>query len=252
MKDTRFRRFIFVACVCALSVPWLTPCGVTAIPAIVLQVTDQSLQMAKGDPIIATSSQWKSIEGKPGMKFVVRENQAISRSSLIAGSEWTQAGLPTNGHVETLGGRNVEKIARLLYEMDPGNHMQQKGKTESVRDHEQTKKMVVCRTPLVLLEADRLRFTRTSSRELPVMVEASTETMMAKATINTAEGNLFASAQRICYRASKHELILEGNATVLSGRRQINTSRPWALIRLQLAASTVMVDVQGAAVESPF
>lgn len=235
-----------------LSIPWLTPCGVTAIPAMMLEVADQSLLLAKGDSIIATSSQRKSIEGKSSMKFVLHENQAISRSSLIAESEWTQAGVQKNGHVETLGSRNIEKMARLLYDMDPGNNMQQNGKTEPVRIYEPAKKMVVRRAPLVLLEADRLRFTRTNSRELPALAEASTATMMAKAIINTAEGNLHVSAQRICYRASKNELILEGNAMVLSGRRQIKTARPWALIRLQLAASTVTVDVQGAAVESQF
>lgn len=252
MKDTRVQRFLFVTCVCALSIPWLTPCGATLIPGAMLMMADQGVRRLKGDPTLGSPSQWRSIAGKPALRCVVRGNQSIPRSLLISAHEWTNGPRAQNSRVEAIGTSSIEKMADLLVRIDPGHRMPQNGRQQPEQHDEPVKRMVISLTPLVVLEADRLRFTRSNSRELPALAEASTDTMMSKATIHTAEGNLFASALRICYRATTRELILDGNAIVLSGRRQIKPSKPGALIRIRFTANPVVVDVQGPAVESQF
>ncbi|WP_395718219.1 hypothetical protein [Prosthecobacter sp.] len=112
-------------------------------------------------------------------------------------------------------------------------------------------KVVLSDAPFVLLDADDLRFVQRGREKHPFMALASTNTgLQANATIITSDGNFFASAQRIHYRAPSRELVLEGNPVVQHGRRQVKPSRPGKLMKFNLI--TYEVTVSGPAVESKF
>ncbi len=252
MNHHRLRRLIFVTGTCLVSLPWLVPCGITAIPAAMIRATDRSLQFAKRDPANPTASQFASMQDKPGMPFVVRQNQTIPRSELISEAEWSQMASHKQQYVEDNGLDKTEQLARFLDRIDPGSHMHEYGTKPRQRDAdpEPRKELVLCTGPLVLLQADSLRFVRPGKRKLPVMAEAQTKTMMANATISSPAGNIFVVAHRICFRASTSELILQGSPVVQSGRHEVKPARSGALMKVNFITRTVTVE--GHALETRF
>jgi len=179
--------------------------------------------------------------------LVVRQDQVISRNLLISKAEWNQIILAKNRRVVHEAGMGaVEKAVDFLFRIDPSINMQ--GSKPSEPETEPRKDLVLSTAPFVLLQADRLSFAMDKSKKLPVLAEALTDTMMVNGTINTPDGIFFAAASRICYREGVSELILEGNPTVLSGRRQIKTAHPGALMKINFITRTV--SVTGRAVET--
>lgn len=105
-------------------------------------------------------------------------------------------------------------------------------------------------TPLVVLEGDDIWIAREGKRDTPSLALASTRSLMAKITIATSQGTLFATADRIHFRGASSEIVLEGTPFVQFGRQQIRTASPKALMKLDFTRLAVFVS--GRAVATKF
>ena len=141
-------------------------------------------------------------EVKPGAALIVRQNQPISRQLLISGEEANQL-----TSINSKSWRRIELSS----------------------------------SPLMVLEGDDVRVARQRKRDMPSLALASTSTTMAKATIVTPQGTIFAAAQRIHYRGPSSELVLEGNPIMRFGPQEVKSARPDALMKLNFVTRTVSV-----------
>lgn len=243
MNRFRFKRMLFVVAVCLASLPWLTPC-VALLPAVIIQRA--TLGDSRGDPTMLAPIKRRALADGAGLPFVVRADQRIPRSLLISESQWSrlekERWLMDDGTHALTGHR-----ARFFGSAAAGGSTAGDHSTQAASGKRRDDKVLLLQ-PLVVLEADRLLLARFNAASLPVLAEARTTSMAAKAVIHARSGNLFAEARHICFRASSSELILEGNAVVRSGRRQIRAADASALMRVNLL--TLTVDVGGAVTET--
>lgn len=240
---------LFVITTCLVSLPWLTPCGITILPATALFGADRALSGGHADPIHLTRSQNNAIAESGSLPFTVREHQPVPRSLLITTAEWERL-RRDHWSLEDAGFGGLADAAMFLLSVDPVNNMQSNNGSSKNLPGEERRKVVLSQEPLVVLEADRVLFARSGKRVLPHLAEGKTESMLVNATLHSAAGKLFVVGQRICFRASSSELIVEGNAMVQSGHRQVRTANRHALMRINIHTRAVMV--AGAVIDSEF
>lgn len=261
MKRGKLRRFLFVAVTWLLSLPWLTPCGALLIPAAALKGVNSLTFNHRSSLFQPTSKQLAGVSEKPGLPLSVHEYRPVPRSLLISAAEWSRLAHPATSSKALIvrdssarkGGiaTAINGAADFLIRMEENREASQKGRSLSSEPMQQPREqLVLCEFPLVLLEGDVIRYAGESKSKSPALAEAATKTMMANATISTPEGNLFFTAQRICYRATAPELILEGNPTALSGRKQVKAADRNSLMKFNFTTRTVTVG--GAALETQF
>ncbi|MCB1278562.1 MAG: hypothetical protein KDL09_18390 [Prosthecobacter sp.] len=148
---------------------------------------------------------------KPGSSLIVRQNQSISRQALISFEESQQL-TPIKGS--------------------------------------SWKQVDLSDSPLAVLEGDDVWVAREGKKDMPSLALASTGSSMAKITVATSQGTLFATAERIHFRSASSEIVLEGTPFVQFGRQQVRAAGPKALMKLDYTRLAVFVS--GRAVETKF
>lgn len=250
MKRENLRRVLFTSAACLLAVPWLTPCGIGLVSSAVVRGTSHTLF---GDP--NPMARWPAVDvqnsgGASGRRLTVHQNQSVPRSLLISASEWQAVADQTSDkEAQSFSFRAATAMAQVadaLETVDASVYQERQATSKP----EPRKELALSNQPFVMLEGDDLRFARHGRKDLPFLALAATRTMLAKATIRSPDGTIFASAQRIHFRGPSAEIVLEGNPMVLFGRQQVKATRPDALMKLNFITRTVMVN--GKAIETTF
>lgn len=93
--------------------------------------------------------------------------------------------------------------------------------------------------PFTLLQGEELLYIAKDKQPWPQIARADKR---SKVTIITADGTYFGIAQRIHFRSSSSEVILEGNPTVQSGQQHIKGERPDTIMRIDFSKRRVFVN----------
>lgn len=230
MKHEKLRRVVFVSAACLLSFPWLTPCVGIWSAAAVNGVHDSVTK--RDEPLNrlpdAKLKQWAA---KPLPRIAVLEHQGISKSLLVTDAELSASNGGRNAsRPGTLVGKGasalVDGVTYTLTWVDPFTWIS--GNTLDMEPTKPKRRLVLCESPFVMLEAEDIRFVPEGKRGGVRLAKASD----AKVTVITPEGSFFARAQHIHYRGPSQEVLLEQPWGVYSGTQNLVPAKPGSTMRL--------------------
>ncbi len=251
MKRENLRHFLFVGIACILSLPWFAPCTF-GLGTIASSAINQAAGSRNASPLDhLPDPRLKQWAAKPGPWLEVITKKSIPHTLLI-----TDAAL-TPDHPQALkaprpgsrgkGAANdiiafISTLAAISDAVTYGflsssSDFQPSEPPNAIED--QRRQLVLCESPFVLLQGAEVVFMRQARGKWPALALA---TRQNKVTMITPDGTFFALANRIHFRASSPEVILEGNPTVQSGQQHIKSAKPDTIMRLDFAKRRVTVN----------
>jgi len=230
MKREKLRRAVFVAVVCLLSFPWLTPCVGIWSAAAVNGVHDS---VTKRDEPLSRLPEAKLKEwaAKPLPRIAVLAHQPVPSSLLIADAELSASNGGRNAsRPGTFVGKGasalVDGVTYTLTWVDPFTWVS--GNSLGMAPTKPGRRLVLCESPFVMIEAGSIRYAREGKSGAVRLVKATN----AKVTVITPEGSFFARAQHIHYRGPSQEVLLERPWGVFSSTQNLSPAKPGSLMRL--------------------
>lgn len=178
--------------------------------------------------------QWAAL---PGPMLEVQENRLVSSSLFIRDEEMTNGGSKARRASSGITGRagDVMGMFTSLLAIAAGSHTD--GSLGSIDDTR--RQLAINEFPFVLLQGEKLVYVKKEKQPWPVLARAS---QRSKVTVITKDGTFFGIAQRIHFRSSSSEVVLEGDPTVQSGQQHIKGARPDALMILDFSKRRVLVN----------
>ncbi|WP_395745336.1 hypothetical protein [Prosthecobacter sp.] len=178
--------------------------------------------------------QWAAL---PGPMLEVQGNRLVSRSLFITDAELPKGSPKARRASSGITGRAGDLMGMVtsLLAIAAGSHSD--GKLGSIDDTR--RQLALNEFPFVLLQGEDLVYVKQEKQPWPRLARASNR---SKITVITKDGTFFGIAQRIHFRSSSSEVVLEGDPTVQSGQQHIKGAKPDALMILDFAKRKVLVN----------
>lgn len=178
--------------------------------------------------------QWAA---RPGPMLEVQGGKTIPRSLFVRDDELPKgspmAKRPSSGLTGRAG--DIMGMVTSLLAIAAGSTSDDKlGSIDDTR-----RQLAINEFPFVLLQGNELVYVKQDNQAWPRLARATNHT---KVTIITPDGTFFGIAQRIHFRSSSLEVVLEGDPTVQSGQQHIKGARPDAIMLLDFAKRRVAVN----------
>ena len=257
MRQQKLQYALFILTVCALSLPWLTPCTfglgtmasglvnkvsrpLVSQPLDYLPHPDLKQWAARPGPMLEV----QSVRGMPASLFIRDDDlpEKQTRNAPRPGTDLRGTAGSFVGTISTLLAITDASTRSLLEgdgDGDTGILDDMPGRAEDNR-----RQLVLSEFPFVLLQGEELRYVADGKDPWPKLARADTQ---AKVTVITKDGTFIGLARRIHFRSSSTEVILEGDPTVQSGQQHLKGARTDAVMRLDFKKRRVTVN--GAVVE---
>ena len=178
--------------------------------------------------------QWAA---RPGPMLEVQGGKSIPRSLFIRDDELPKDSPKGKRPSSGLTGRAGDLMGKVtsLLAIAAGSHSDDKlGSIDDTR-----RQLAINEFPFVLLQGNELVYVKQDKQTWPRLARATNH---SKVTIITPDGTFFGIAQRIHFRSSSSEVILEGDPTVQSGQQHIKGSKADAIMLLDFAKRRVAVN----------
>lgn len=247
MKRVNLRRGLFVSAACLFSFPWLTPCvgiwSAAAVNGVHDSVTNRAEPLNRlPDPRL---KQWAA---KELPRLAILPRQPDPAGLIVTDDEVSSANGGRNAAKPgTLAGKGasalVDGVTYTLTWADPFTWIS--ANTLDVEPTKPPRRLVLCESPFVMIEADRMRYVpdgKTGGVRLAKAAEA-------KVTVITPKGTFSARARQVYFRAPSQEVVLERPWGVYSETQTLLPKKPDALMRLNFV--TRGVSSAGGVVEHP-
>jgi hypothetical protein len=178
--------------------------------------------------------QWAAL---PGPMLEVQPGRLVSRSLFITDAELPKGSPKAKRASSGLTGRAGDLMGMVtsLLAIAAGTHTE--GKLGSIDDTR--RQLAVNEFPFVLLQGEDLIYLKQGKQAWPRLARADKR---SKITVITKDGTFFGIAQRIHFRGSSSEVVLEGDPTVQSGQQHIKGAKPDAIMILDFAKRRVLVN----------
>lgn len=227
--NTGTQHTAFVAAAALLSVPFLTPCGTTAVPALALSSAMPRAHHESGRPSDEIR-RWSRLDPPPA---TLRHDASLTRASLIRDNEIQNSrnasdATPREAAFLLLGFPDL--LMAAVMDRNSGNPDRDRPEPR------ETRTILVQSRPHVELCAMEILYVPESDGKGISLALAKGR---SQAVIISPEGRWHVIADRIHYRASRHELILEGAPLIKRGRQLLVTSSPDSLVRIRLDSGTI-------------
>ncbi len=234
MKREKIRRVLFVSAACLLSFPWLTPC-VGIWSAVAVDGAHNSITHRDEPLNRLPDAKLKEWAAKPGPRLAVSEHQSLSSELFITDAEFK--GSKTAARSGTLVGKGasalVDGVTYTLTWVDPFTWVS--GNTMGVEPTKPNRRLILCESPFVMLEADDLRFTRDGKSGAIRLARATN----AKVTVITPDGSYFARGMHVHYRGPSQEVVLTQSSSIYTGTQKLRPAQEGSLIRLNFVKHRV-------------
>lgn len=178
--------------------------------------------------------QWAAL---PGPMLEVQGNKHVSRGLFIRDEELPKgspkAKRPSSGITGRAG--DIMGMVTSLLAIAAGSHSDDKlGSIDDTR-----RQLALNEFPFVLLQGEDLVYLKEKNQAWPRLARASGR---SKITVITKDGTFFGIAERIHFRSTTSEVVLEGDPTVQSGQQHIKSTRAGAVMVLDFAKRRVLVN----------
>ena len=230
MKREKLRRVLFVAVVCLLSFPWLTPCVGIWSAAAVNGVHDSVTK--RDEPLNRLpDAKLKEWAAKPLPRIAILASRPVPAGLLVADEEVaSRNGGRSAAKPGTLVGKGasalVDGMSYTLTWADPFTWVS--GNTLDMEPTKPDRRLVLCESPFVMIEAQDIRYVPGEQKRGVRVAKASN----AKVTVITPEGSFSARARFIHYRAPSSEVMLEQPYWVYSESQNLMPAKPGSVMRL--------------------
>ncbi|OYW74032.1 MAG: hypothetical protein B7Z37_19395 [Verrucomicrobia bacterium 12-59-8] len=178
--------------------------------------------------------QWAA---RPGPMLEVLGGKAIPRSLFIRDDELPKGSSKAKRPSSGLRGRAGDLMGMVTSLLAIAAGSTSDDKLGSIDDTR--RQLALNEFPFVLLQGDVLVYVKQEKQTWPRLARA---TNSSKVTVITKDGTFFGIAQRIHFRSSSSEIILEGDPTVQSGQQHIKGAKPDAIMLLDFAKRRVVVN----------
>ena len=234
MKREKLRRLLFVSAACLLSFPWLTPC-VGIWSAVAVDGAHNSITHRDEPLNRLADAKLKEWAAKPGPRLAVSEYQPLSSALLITDEEFK--GSKSAARPGTLVGKGasalVDGVTYTLTWIDPFTWVS--GNAMGVKPTKPNRRLILCESPFVMLEADDLRYTRDGKSGAIRLARATN----AKVTVISPDGPYFARAMHVHYRGPSQEVVLTLACIIYTGSQRLRPVQEGSLIRLNFVKRRV-------------
>ncbi|MFC5455745.1 hypothetical protein [Prosthecobacter fluviatilis] len=178
--------------------------------------------------------QWAAL---PGPMLEVQAGRLVPRSLFITDAELPKGAPKAKRPSSGISGRagDVMGMVTSLLAIAAGTHPDDKlGSIDDTR-----RQLALNEFPFVLLQGEELVYVKQEKQMWPRLARAEKR---SKITVITKDGTFFGIAQRIHFRSSSSEVVLEGDPTVQSGQQHIKGAKPDAVMVLDFAKRRVLVN----------
>lgn len=178
--------------------------------------------------------QWAA---RPGPMLEVQGGKTIPRSLFIREEELPKGSAKAKRPSSGLSGRAGDlmgMVTSLLAIAAGSTSDDNLGSIDDTR-----RQLAVNEFPFVLLQGQELVYLKVEKQTWPSLARAD---KWSKITVITKDGTFFGIAQRIHFRSSTSEVVLEGDPTVQSGQQHIKGAKPDAIMVLDFAKRRVVVN----------
>ncbi|MCF7788821.1 MAG: hypothetical protein K9N47_22040 [Prosthecobacter sp.] len=178
--------------------------------------------------------QWAA---RPGPMLEVQSGKSIPRSLFIRDEELPKGSPKAKRPSSGLTGRAGDLMGMVTSLLAIAAGSTSDDKLGSIDDTR--RQLAVHEFPFVLLQGDELIYVKHDKQIWPSLARADKR---SKVTIITKDGTFFGIAQRIYFRSTTSEVLLEGDPTVQSGQQHIKGAKADAIMVLDFAKRRVLVN----------
>ena len=178
--------------------------------------------------------QWAA---RPGPMLEVQGGRLVSRGLFITDAELPKGSPRAKRPSSGLTGRAGDLMGMVTSLLAIAAGSTSDAKLGSIDDTR--RQLAVNEFPFVLLQGEELVFAKQDKQKWPRLARADKR---SKVTVITKDGTFFGIAQRIHFRSSSSEVVLEGDPTVQSGQQHVKGAKPDALMILDFAKRRVLVN----------
>ena len=178
--------------------------------------------------------QWAA---RPGPMLEVQGGKAIPRSLFIRDEELPKGSPKAKRPSSGLTGRAGDLMGMVTSLLAIAAGSTSDDKLGSIDDTR--RQLAVNEFPFVLLQGADLVYVKAEKQMWPRLARAD---KWSKITVITKDGTFFGIAQRIHFRSSSSEVVLEGDPTVQSGQQHIKGAKSDAIMILDFAKRRVLVN----------
>lgn len=230
----RFRRVVPALSICLFS---LTSCKMH-VGSFAYNVVHSVSNPLTSEPLdylpFPDLKQWAA---RPGPMLEVQGGKAILRSLFIRDEELPKGSPKAKRPSSGLTGRAGDLMGMVTSLLAIAAGTTSDDKLGSIDDTR--RQLAVNEFPFVLLQGDDLVYVKQDKQTWPRLARASNR---CKVTVITKDGTFFGIAQRIYFRSSSSEVVLEGDPTVQSGQQHIKGAKADAVMLLDFAKRRVVVN----------
>ncbi len=230
----RFRRVVPALSICLFS---LTSCKMH-VGSFAYKVMHSVSNPLTSEPLdylpFPDLKQWAA---RPGPMLEVQGGKAIPRSLFIRDDELPKGSPKAKRPSSGLTGRAGDLMGMVTSLLAIAAGSTSDDKLGSIDDTR--RQLAVNEFPFVLLQGNELVYAKADKQTWPRLARAE---KWSKITVITKDGTFFGIAQRIHFRSSSSEVVLEGDPTVQSGQQHIKGAKPDAIMILDFAKRRVVVN----------